>query len=76
KDKATGKEQSTRVTANSGLSEEEIQKMVKDAEMHAEDDRKFNELITARNQADGMIHAVEKSMKDLGDQVQADEKQA
>ena len=76
KDKATGKEQSIRVTANSGLSEEEIQKMVKDAEMHAEDDRKFNELITARNQADGMIHAVEKSMKDLGDQVQADEKQA
>ena len=76
KDKANGKEQSIRVTANSGLSEEEIQKMVKDAEMHAEDDRKFNELITARNQADGMIHAVEKSMKDLGDQVQADEKQA
>jgi len=76
KDKATGKEQSIRVTANSGLSEEEIQKMVKDAEMHAEDDRKFNELITARNQADGMIHAVEKSMKDLGDQVQADEKQS
>jgi len=76
KDKATGKEQSIRITANSGLSEDEIKNMVKDAEAHAEDDRKFNELISARNQGDGMIHAVEKSLKDLGEQVQADEKKS
>ncbi|MGH8446798.1 MAG: molecular chaperone DnaK, partial [Solimonas sp.] len=76
KDKATGKEQSIRITANSGLSEDEIQKMVKDAEAHAEEDKKFNELIAARNQADQMIHAIEKSLKDLGEQVQADEKKA
>ncbi|SEP62446.1 molecular chaperone DnaK [Solimonas aquatica] len=76
KDKATGKEQSIRITANSGLSEDEIQKMVKDAEAHAEEDKKFNELIAARNQADQMIHAVEKSLKDLGEQVQADEKKS
>ncbi len=77
KDKATGKEQSIRITANSGLSEDEIQKLVKDAEAHAEEDKKFGELIAARNQAEGMAHAVEKSLKDLGeDQVQADEKKA
>jgi len=76
KDKATGKEQSIRITANSGLSEDEIQKMVKDAEAHAEEDKKFNELISARNQADQMIHAVEKSLKDLGDKVEADEKKS
>ncbi len=74
KDKATGKEQSIRITANSGLSEDEIAKMVKDAEEHAEDDRKFNELITARNQAEQLIHGVEKSLTDLGDEVQEDEK--
>ncbi len=74
KDKATGKEQSIRITANSGLSEAEIQAMVKDAEAHAEEDRKFNELISARNQAEQMINAVEKSLKDLGEQVEADEK--
>ena len=76
KDKATGKEQSIRITANSGLSEDEIKKMVKDAEAHAEEDKKFNELVTARNQADQMVHAVEKSLKDLGEQVQADEKKS
>ncbi len=76
KDKATGKEQSIRITANSGLSEDEIKKMVQDAELHAEEDKKFNELIGARNQADQMIHAVEKSLKDLGDEVQADEKKS
>ncbi|MDP9142583.1 MAG: molecular chaperone DnaK [Pseudomonadota bacterium] len=76
KDKATGKEQSIRITANSGLSEAEIQAMVKDAEAHAEEDRKFNELITARNQAEQMVNAVEKSLKDLGEQVEADEKSA
>ena len=74
KDKATGKSQSIVIKANSGLSEDEIQKMVKDAETHAEDDKKFNELITARNQADHMAHAVEKSLKDLAEEVQPDEK--
>ncbi|MGQ0622042.1 MAG: molecular chaperone DnaK [Panacagrimonas sp.] len=74
KDKATNKEQSIRITANSGLTEDEIKKMVKDAEIHAEDDRKFNELITARNQAEQLIHGVEKSMKDLASDMQDDEK--
>ena len=74
KDKATGKEQSIVIKASSGLSEEEIERMVKDAETHAEEDRKFDELVTARNQADGLIHSIEKSMRDLGDQVTEDEK--
>jgi molecular chaperone DnaK len=76
KDKATGKQQSIVIKANSGLSEDEIKRMVKDAEAHAEEDRKFNELVTARNQGDQMVHAVEKSLKDLGEQVQADEKKS
>ncbi|TDU30906.1 molecular chaperone DnaK [Panacagrimonas perspica] len=76
KDKATGKEQSIRITANSGLTDDEIKKMVKDAEIHAEDDKKFNELITARNQADQLIHGVEKSLKDLATEVQDDEKKS
>jgi molecular chaperone DnaK len=74
KDKATGKSQSIVIKASSGLSEAEIQQMVKDAEAHAEDDRKFNELITARNEADRMAHAVAKSLKDLAAEVQPDEK--
>jgi len=74
RDKATGKSQSIVIKASSGLSEAEIQKMVKDAEAHAEEDKKFNELITARNQADHMVHAVEKSLKDLAAEVQDDEK--
>jgi len=74
KDKATGKEQSIVIKASSGLSDEEIDKMVADAETHAEEDAKFNELITARNQADGLIHGIEKSMRDLGDKVTEDEK--
>jgi molecular chaperone DnaK len=74
KDKATGKEQSIVIKASSGLSDEEVEKMVKDAEAHAEEDRKFQELVAARNQADGLIHATEKSLKDLGDQVEAEEK--
>jgi len=74
KDKATGKEQSIVIKANSGLSDEEVQRMVKDAESHVEDDRKFNELITARNHGDQMVHSAEKSLKDLADQVQGDEK--
>ncbi len=67
KDKATGKEQSIRITASSGLSDSEIEKMVKDAEAHAVEDKKFQELITARNMADTMIHATRKSMQELGD---------
>ena len=74
KDKATGKEQSIRITASSGLSEEEIDKMVKDAEAHAEDDRKFHELVGARNNADAMIHATEKSMEELGDKLEGSER--
>ncbi|SHH28020.1 molecular chaperone DnaK [Hydrocarboniphaga daqingensis] len=74
KDKATGKSQSIVIKANSGLSDAEIQQMIKDAEAHAEEDKKFNELIGARNQADQLIHGVEKSLKDLAADVQADEK--
>lgn len=76
KDKATGKAQSIRIQASSGLSEGEIEKMVKDAEIHAADDKKFHDLIMARNQADNMIHAVTKTMTEAGDKVTADEKQA
>jgi molecular chaperone DnaK len=75
KDKATGKEQSIQIKASSGLSDEEIDQMVKDAEAHAEEDRKFHELIDVRNQADGLIHATNKSLKDLGDKVAANEKE-
>ncbi|MGB5438959.1 MAG: molecular chaperone DnaK [Gammaproteobacteria bacterium] len=74
KDKATGKEQSIQIKASSGLSDEEIQKMVKDAEEHAEEDRKFHELIDVRNQADGLIHATKKSLDDFGDKVDEAEK--
>jgi molecular chaperone DnaK len=74
KDKATGKEQSIQIKASSGLSDDEIEKMVKDAEEHAEEDRKFHELIDVRNQADALIHATRKSMSDLGDKVEASEK--
>jgi len=76
KDKATGKEQSIVIKASSGLSDEEVQKMVNDAESHADEDRKFQELVAARNTADGMIHATEKAIVDLGDKVDADEKTA
>jgi molecular chaperone DnaK len=76
KDKATGKEQTIQIKANSGLSEAEIAQMVKDAELHADEDRKFNELINARNQAEGLMHGVEKSLKEMGDKVEADEKKA
>ncbi|MGH8504302.1 MAG: Hsp70 family protein, partial [Gammaproteobacteria bacterium] len=74
KDKATGKQQSIIIKASSGLSDEEIEKMVKDAEAHAEEDRKFHETVAARNQADNLIHAAEKSLKDLGDKVDEDER--
>ncbi|HWY26055.1 MAG TPA: molecular chaperone DnaK [Nevskia sp.] len=76
KDKATGKSQSIVVKANSGLTDEEIKRMVKDAEAHADEDRKFNELITARNQGEQIVHQVEKSLKDLAAEVQEDEKKA
>ncbi|WP_276206694.1 molecular chaperone DnaK [Oceanococcus atlanticus] len=74
KDKATGKEQSITIKASSGLSDDEIEKMVKDAEEHAEEDRKFRELIEARNQGEGLVHGVEKSLEDLGDKVSDEEK--
>jgi molecular chaperone DnaK len=74
KDKATGKEQSIVIKASSGLSDDEVEKMIKDAEAHAGEDKKLRELVDARNTADSMIHATEKSMKDLGDKIDADEK--
>jgi len=74
KDKATGKEQSIVIKASSGLSDDEIDNMVKDAELHAEDDKKFHELIGARNSADTLVHATTKAMEDLGDKLEADEK--
>ncbi len=74
KDKATGKEQSIVIKASSGLSDEEIEKMVKDAEANADADKQFEELINARNSADGMIHATKKSMAEAGDKLSADEK--
>ncbi len=74
KDKATGKETSITIKASSGLSDDDVENMVKDAEAHAEEDRKFHELVTARNTADGMIHATTKSMEELGEQVEAEEK--
>jgi len=74
KDKATGKEQSIVIKASSGLSDDEIDRMVKDAEAHAEEDRKLRELVDARNQAENMIHSTEKSFKELGEQVTAEEK--
>jgi len=71
KDLGTGKEQSIKITASSGLSEEEIKKMQKDAELHADEDKKRKELVEAKNQADSIIYATEKSLKDLGDKVDA-----
>jgi molecular chaperone DnaK len=76
KDKATGKEQSIVIKASSGLSDDEVDQMIKDAEAHAGEDKKLRELVDARNAADGMIHATEKSIKDLGDKVDAGEKSA
>ncbi len=76
KDKATGKEQKIVIKASSGLSDDEVEKMIKDAEAHADEDRKTRELVEVRNQADAMIHATEKSLKDLGEQVDASDKEA
>ena len=74
KDLATGKEQSIRITASSGLSQEEIDQLVKDAELHAEEDLKKKELVEARNAADSLIYSTEKSIKDLGDKIDDDTK--
>lgn len=74
KDKATGKEQSIRITASSGLSQEEIDQLIKDAEMHAEEDKRQKELAEARNNADSLIYSTEKSMNELGDKVDAETK--
>jgi molecular chaperone DnaK len=77
KDKATGKQQSIVIKASSGLNDDEIDRMVKDAEAHADEDRKFQELVGARNHADTLIHATRKSMKELGDdKLQPGEKEA
>jgi molecular chaperone DnaK len=74
KDTATGKEQSIQITASSGLSKEEIDELIKDAELHAEDDKQKRELVDARNHADALIYSTEKSIKDLGDKVDAETK--
>ena len=74
RDKATGKQQSIVIKASSGLSDEEIQRMVRDAEAHAEEDKKFHELVNARNQADSLAHATKKSLDELGDKVDAQER--
>jgi molecular chaperone DnaK len=76
KDKATGKEQSIVIKASSGLNEDEIDKMVRDAEANAEEDRKFEELVQVRNQGDAMVHAVRKTLKDAGDKVSDSEKES
>ena len=76
KDKATGKEQSIIIKASSGLSDDEVDRMIKDAEAHADEDKKITELVSARNSAEGMINATEKSMEELGDQVSEEEKTA
>ena len=74
RDKGTGKENKITIKANSGLSDEEINRMVKDAEAHAEEDRKAHELVEARNQCDAMVHSVKKALADHGDKINADEK--
>ncbi len=74
KDKATGKENKIKIQASSGLNEEEVQRMVRDAELHAEEDRKAHELAEARNQCDAMIHTVKKSLAEYGKELSADEK--
>ena len=75
KDKATGKENKIKIQASSGLTEDEIQRMVKDAEAHAEEDRKARELVNARNQCEALVHSVQKSLTEYGDKLEADEKE-
>jgi len=74
KDKATGKENKITIKASSGLSEEEIRRMVKDAEAHADEDRRARELVDARNQCDSIVHTTRKALTELGEKVPADEK--
>ena len=74
KDKATGKIQNIVIKASSGLSDDEIDNMVADAESHAEEDRKYRELVDARNQADSLIHASEKTLSELGDKASSEER--
>jgi molecular chaperone DnaK len=74
KDVKTGKEQRIVIKASSGLSEAEIKRMVSDAETHAEEDKKFRDLVGARNKADATIHSVEKALKDVGDKIADDQK--
>jgi molecular chaperone DnaK len=76
KDKATGKEQSIIIKASSGLSDDEVDRMIKDAEAHADEDKKITELVSSRNSAESMINATKKTMEDLGDQVTEEEKTA
>ncbi|MDX1804743.1 MAG: Hsp70 family protein, partial [Alcanivorax sp.] len=76
KDKATGKEQSIQIKASSGLSDDEIDQMVKDAEAHADEDKKFEELVQTRNQADHLVHATRKTLEEAGDKATDDEKAA
>src|SRR6202008_3764857 len=75
KDKATGKENKIRIQASSGLNEEEIQRMVKDAEAHADEDKKQLELVTARNQAEALLHSIKKSLTEYGDKLEGGEKE-
>jgi molecular chaperone DnaK len=75
KDKATGKENKIKIQASSGLSEAEIQRMVKDAEAHAEEDRKTLELVTSRNQLEALVHSVKKSLTEYGAKLEAGEKE-
>ena len=76
KDKATGKEQSIVIKASSGLSDEEVEKMVNDAEANAEADRNFEELVTVRNQGDAIVHATKKTLAEAGDKATEEEKTA
>jgi molecular chaperone DnaK len=73
-DKNTGKEQSITIKASSGLSDDEVEKMIKDAEAHADEDKKFQELVTTRNMADGIISSIKTSLEDFKDEVSDDEK--
>ncbi len=74
KDKNTGKEQSITIKSSSGLSDEEVEKMIKDAESHAEEDKKFQELITARNMADSLVHSTKQTLEELKDEISEEEK--
>jgi molecular chaperone DnaK len=76
KDKASGKEQKIVIQASSGLSDDEVERMVSDAAVHEEEDKKFRELVDVRNQADALLHSSEKSLEDLGEKVTAEERSA